>query len=437
MPMGMTTIMATGTRCWLAVIAVLTTSLAQGGELSEVRDCFGKSATPAKRIEQCTVVIHSMSQSEDVRMMALYNRGLEYRAQGRYAQAIEDQSEVLRRHPQYQPSLVARASALLEQGNVPGALADLDSAIALDPRDPLVWHNRGVANRKAGRTTRAIRDFSEALRLDPSLREAWNGRGAAHQAQEDHRAAIADFDAALRLDAQSSNALNNRGISWRALGNVKQALADFDRALELNPRYAVALANRGATLRSVGQLQRARMDLDAAIAADPTLGVAYFNRGVLELRESHLEQSIADLSAAADRQSDGYAELWLYLVRSRMGEDPSPRLARSMEHLTIGQWPQPIALYLLGRVDKGELFRKAGLGTARERKSRQCEAQFFFGEQMLVQRRTSLAIEALRVAVATCPEGYVEKDHATAELAGLGVNDRTPPTQPPTATATQ
>lgn len=411
---------------WVAAPALLVALAASGVEpTAEERTCFGSAGTPQERAQQCTAVIQATSLPEAVRTMALYNRGVEYRALGRLVDAIDDQTEVLRRRPGYQPAFVARATALLEQGKVPRALADLDTAVELDPRDPRAWHNRGVANRKSGRTARAIEDFGEAIRLSPQLRDSWNGRGAARQAQGDHQAAISDFDFALKLDARSAVVLNNRGVSWRALGDTDRALADFNQAVEINPRYAIGLANRGATWRSAREFSKARADLDAAIAIDPALGMAYFNRGVLELGELHLPQAIADLSAAADLKSDGTAELWLYLARSRAGEDASPRLARAIERLTPGAWSAEIALHLLGRIDATELIRLAAAGVQAERDGRRCEARFFMGERWLLAGKTDLAAQELASVVATCPKGFVELDQASIDLARLKALDPT------------
>ena len=314
-----------------------------------------------------------------------------------------------------QAAHVARAVALLEQGDVPQAIAELDQALTLDPGDWRAWHNRGVAYRRAARNAEAIEDFSRALRIEPRRVESWNGRGVARQAEGDHGGATADFDAALRVNPRSVAALNNRGVSWRALGDTGRALADFDRALELSPRYATGLANRGATWRSAGNWARARKDLDAAIAVDSSLALAYFNRATLELAQDRPERAIADFAAAAMRQPDGEAELWLFLARKRAGENAAARLSGFVES-QAGSWQALIGRHLLGHISASELLLAARKGTAVEREGRICEAWFFAAESSLLRGDEGAAVTRLGQVVDSCPDGYAELDHAIVEL---------------------
>ena len=62
--------------------------------------------------------------------------------------------------------------AFLEEGQPDAALDEFGRALALDPRDPRNYNNRGVALAQLGQYEAARADFERALRMDAGFREA-------------------------------------------------------------------------------------------------------------------------------------------------------------------------------------------------------------------------------------------------------------------------
>lgn len=385
---------------------------------SVLRECIG-GADAAGRLASCTRLATSADVPESTRVLALYHRGVELRRTGRLQGAIDDYTTAIRLDPRFEPAYVSRGVALLEQGKIELARKDLDQAIVLAPRDFQAWHNRAVVNRRAQRNEQAIEDFSEAIRLNPGLAEAWNGRGTVRQSRGDLLGATQDFGSALKIDPNSSLVLNNRAVAWRSLGRSDLALADLDQALEHSPSYAIAHANRGAIWRSLNEPLKARQDLDRALTLNPSLGTAYFNRGVLELGLQRFEAAASDLSAAAEHQRDGVADLWLYLVRTRIGVIDKVALASALGRLERNKWPVQIGSFLIGEIKAQELVDRARGADLIDREGRLCEARFFIAEQHLIEGNAELAVQSFKRVTEICPKGYVELDFAALEIARL------------------
>jgi tetratricopeptide (TPR) repeat protein len=70
-------------------------------------------------------------------------------------------------------AFLGRGYSFLMQADYTGAIADFDSAIALDPGslNALLW--RGYAREKAGQVDLALVDYERAVALDPKDRLAW------------------------------------------------------------------------------------------------------------------------------------------------------------------------------------------------------------------------------------------------------------------------
>lgn len=74
----------------------------------------------------------------------------------------------------YNSGLAKRAS-----GDLDGAIAAYDHAIALDPKFAFAYNNRGFAKLSKGDLDAAIEDFSRSIALDPSNERAFLNRGEA------------------------------------------------------------------------------------------------------------------------------------------------------------------------------------------------------------------------------------------------------------------
>jgi tetratricopeptide (TPR) repeat protein len=86
------------------------------------------------------------------------------------------------------------------------AFADYASAIALDPRNPLISYNRGNAYLDARRYELAVADYSRAIELDAGFALAYLNRGIAHEKRRNMRAAAEDYGRALAIDPKSGAA---------------------------------------------------------------------------------------------------------------------------------------------------------------------------------------------------------------------------------------
>jgi hypothetical protein len=209
---------------------------------------------------------------------ARYHRSKFYFALGRFEEARDDLTHVLRAHPNLVIAHLSRAVVLDRLGRLADALADATEACKLAPHTappPLV---RGVVHAHRGDLGAAIDDLSAALRIGACLPLALLERSTAYLLGGDHNRALADCNQLIALAPEQPLAYLNRGIVHHHQGDTRQAAADLARALQLDPQCMLGGS-------SVGVAER-RRSLSAQQLADYIDGLG-FDGSVLQAPTPH------------------------------------------------------------------------------------------------------------------------------------------------------
>lgn len=155
---------------------------------------------------------------------------------------------VLPASPTTAAGFVRRGLERSQQGDLDGAIADLDEAIRLAPRNADLYRYRARDLGRRGRWDRAVADYERAIRLDPNNPALLHDRALALQRTGELDEALVDLDRAVRMSFSDAELYSDRGAVWLAKGRYDRALADFNQALKLNPELATAVARRDDAL---------------------------------------------------------------------------------------------------------------------------------------------------------------------------------------------
>ncbi len=150
--------------------------------------------------------------------------------------AIEDFSEVIRRHPDFAEAYCGRGIIYAERGEYSRALADLTRALRLDPYDDtaLLW--RAFVRRETGKYDKALRDLRNAIRLCPHRADAYRERSLVYLRKKDYERALADLSVAIRFDPDDADSHEARAEVFAAQGKAIEAERDRTRAEQLRTR---------------------------------------------------------------------------------------------------------------------------------------------------------------------------------------------------------
>jgi tetratricopeptide (TPR) repeat protein len=146
-----------------------------------------------------------------------------------------------------------RGAEYLKTDRPDNAIADLERAIAMEPRRyPTAYSDRGIAYRMKGDYPKAIADYSEAIRLWPDWHDWYLNRGIAYAANGQHREAIADYDRALYYRPGLASAYVARADVFLQQGRNGEALADYRTALREDPNLFEHYPGVAAKMAALG-----------------------------------------------------------------------------------------------------------------------------------------------------------------------------------------
>jgi Flp pilus assembly protein TadD/LPS sulfotransferase NodH len=167
--------------------------------------------------------------------------------------------------------------ACLEVGRVPDAIAALQRAVASNPRYTDAHFRLGIALEKLGNIGGAIAAYDSATKLLPSLTEAWFRAGAVLYTLGHRDGAIGCFRRA---------AATGRKTSFGQLGKARALLIEdrnheaeqiLREMLVADPRNAMAYDLLGTVLSELGRFEEARACFERTIAIAPLLAGSYYD----------------------------------------------------------------------------------------------------------------------------------------------------------------
>jgi len=124
-------------------------------------------------------------------------------------------------------------------------------ALIMEPENPLLWLNLGIAQQKTGGYEEALDCFQKALHIDDDLVDAWGSMGLIYYEMEQFDIAEKCYHNALERDSHSPKIWNNLGVLYFSEGDYEGARHCFEEALSRMPMFYDALFNLRDTCREL------------------------------------------------------------------------------------------------------------------------------------------------------------------------------------------
>jgi tetratricopeptide (TPR) repeat protein len=227
---------------------------------------------------------------------AHYALALSYRALGRQDEA----RGALERHGQYGARWPAVADPVL------GTITTLRS-------DPGALLQRAVKLADAGDVDGAIAAHEAALAIDPSLAQAHANLIGLYGRQRRFAKAGEHYRAVVALGVNVADAHYDYGVLLGLEERWDEAAEVYRRALAVNPLQAEAHNNLGQILERRRQFEPALVEYRSAIQARPTLRLARFNIGRMLIALGRPDEAVSELKGLAEPR-DAEAPRYLFAL---------------------------------------------------------------------------------------------------------------------------
>ena len=211
-----------------------------------------------------------------------------------------------------------KAQACLQNGDVNGALAIVESVLRRTPAHPQALWIKGMAHMATGDAAAAVEPLERALLPDPRNGVVLDGLGLAYLML----GRFADAAAVLRRAAAIPHApaivFMRLGMALLNVGSVPEAVEQLQRAAQLAPQEPDIRINLGQARYRAGDMAGARAEFERIVQQYSFHADALFNLGVIDLEQGDLAAA-ATCFERATRAVPQHAEAWVNLgvVRER------------------------------------------------------------------------------------------------------------------------
>ena len=147
--------------------------------------------------------------------------------------------------------------ALTEANRPFEAIPLFRKALSIEPENPLLWLNLGIAQQRTGEYNEAIESFHRALVIDDGLDEAWLSMGLIYYETNEFELSEECYLSAISHNESDPKTWNNLGVLYFNQGILEDARQCFEKSISLCPQYYDAMFNLRDTCRELGDYRAA------------------------------------------------------------------------------------------------------------------------------------------------------------------------------------
>jgi len=137
-----------------------------------------------------------------------------------------------------------RAFSDMEEERFESAAARLENLVSVDPENPTISYNLGVALTFLKKEVEALEHFQRCVELDPGYAQAWYNMGQISMIMnKDFSKALHCFEMAAAARPDYVGAHHQRGIAFELLGDRQKAVECWEQTLKLDPDNKQAKEN--------------------------------------------------------------------------------------------------------------------------------------------------------------------------------------------------
>jgi tetratricopeptide (TPR) repeat protein len=281
-----------------------------------------------------------------------FRRGVELAARGDLNAAEQEYLAGLKISPQ--PAAYNNLGVLyFQKQDFPRAASAFGSAHELQPNDPEIAFNLGLALYKSGRTSEAIPPLIAGAASSHAI-DAHYLLGACYYSQKQWEKSIAELERFRSSEPNRPQALFILALAYRYAGKPAASLDAASLLLKSHPESPFTHELLAEAYDKDGQPDKAIAEFQKAIAASPQIPELHFMLGYVCWRWKRYDQAIVPLEEEV-RINPGYAAAYYYLGDIALRQNDNARALRYFQQ-TLRLDPS----YREAELGLGKIYFKTG-----------------------------------------------------------------------------
>ena len=200
---------------------------------------------------------------------SLKNKGISFRNQGLYKEAIEWFDRALKIKPDDSDSLRNKGISLVWLERYKEAIECYDKALKVKSDDYDSLRCKGIALFWLKKYEEAIKCYDRALKIKLDDYDSLRNKGIALFQLKQYKEAIECYDLALKLKPSDYDSLREKGVALIKMGMYKEAVKSLDKALKIKPDDYNSLRGKSIALDYLGIYKEAVESLDQVLRIKP------------------------------------------------------------------------------------------------------------------------------------------------------------------------
>lgn len=212
-----------------------------------------------------------------------YNRGIEYKQEGKIDRAEEAFKKAIEQQPGYTNSYISLSRIYKSKYGKDKSIELLQNGLKEVPESLDLYDDLGFIYKDSGDLDNALKVFQTAINKvqgncdKANVARIFEMLGVIYYDQQKFDLAVDTLKKALKQNPRSSTIYTNLGATYIAKGDSQNAIYNLTTAIQLNPEDAVAHNNLGDILAQQGRINEAIIEFKKALEIDPDLKIAKEN----------------------------------------------------------------------------------------------------------------------------------------------------------------
>ncbi|SDF28153.1 tetratricopeptide repeat protein [Sporolituus thermophilus] len=228
---------------------------------------------------------------------------------GLWEKALADFNSALALEPRNRLWLMGRGCSYAEAGQYPQAILDYSQVLQHNATDALAYYYRAGAYERMGALEEALSDIDKAIQLSGKDYKFYQLAGDIQARREHYADAARFYELALASGGVTGEIYNSLAYAYFHQGQVIEAISKVNKAIETEPDNPEWLDSRAEFYLSMEDYDQVLADCASALRLDPEICRPYYLQGIAYEKLGNADEAVRCYQKFIELAEEGHPDL--------------------------------------------------------------------------------------------------------------------------------